>query len=160
MHGAEDTPGVGAGWLSSAVDMTRNEPPRPGLAVLLAWLVPGGGHLFIRRPWPALFVAGAVLPLFVLGMHLAGYENVSPVRHSWYFGLQSLAALPTAFATLLTEDVVITRHLPHRSVGVLYTAVAGLLNLMAIADVWARCRRGDPADETATPDPSQVETIG
>ena len=33
---------------------------------------------------------------------------------------------------------------PSATVGTLYSAVAGLLNLMAIADVWARTTRGDP----------------
>jgi hypothetical protein len=119
--------------------------PRPVfLSVLIAWLVPGGGHLYIGRPWPAMFVALGVLPLFVLGMGLTGWENVSPERHPFYFALHVFAGLPTAFGTLLTREIEITRHMPHAAVGALYTAVAGVLGLMAIADVWARCRKGDP----------------
>ena len=124
--------------------MPETDRPRPLVPVLLAWLVPGAGHVKIGRPWPALFVVLGVIPLFLLGMVLAGYENVSPERHPWYFGLQLPAGLPTAFAWLLTENAELSEVPPHLSIGRLYTAVAGLLNLIALTDVWARCRRGDP----------------
>jgi hypothetical protein len=61
--------------------------------VIMAWLVPGVGHIVLKRPWPALFVAGAVIPLFVLGMYLTGWENVSWERHPYYFGLQAPAGV-------------------------------------------------------------------
>jgi hypothetical protein len=124
--------------------MADAERPNPVLPLLLAWLVPGGGHLWLRRPWPALFVATAVLALYAAGMALAHFANVSPERHPYYFAIHSLAAGPTALAALLTQGVQVLEHRPHRSVGELYTAVACLLNLVAVADVWARCRRGDP----------------
>ncbi len=125
-----------------------SEPERPGalLPVLLAWVVPGAGHLKLGRVWPGVFVAGAVLPLFVLGMALAGYENVSFDRHPWYFALHVGAALPTALAHFLTEGRQLTEVMPHYKTGELYTAVAGLLNIVAAVDCWARCRRGDPEE--------------
>jgi hypothetical protein len=49
--------------------------------------------------------------------------------------------------------------MPHASVGTLYGGVAGLLNLMAIADVWARTRRGDPA-EKAEADETEAGSTG
>jgi hypothetical protein len=124
----------------------RAAEPAPGVFVpmLLGWLVPGAGHLWLRRRWPAVFIAGAILPLYAVGMALTGWENVSPERHPWYFALHALVALPTAAATLLTRAVVIDRPYPLSGVGELYTAVAGLLNLVAVADCWARSRHGDP----------------
>lgn len=121
----------------------------PAVPCLLAWLVPGAGHLRIGRRWPALFVAATVYGLFLSGMALAGFENVSHERHPWYFGLHVLAGLPTLAADLLTRGVVVTEPLSHRTVGELYTAMAGLLNLVAVADVWARCDQGDPEDRRA-----------
>ena len=126
--------------------MPAGERPSPFVPVLLAWLVPGAGHFRLGRPWPAVFVAGAVIPLFALGMLLAGWENVSPDRHPWYFATQVWAGLPTAAAWLATTNVELTEPLPYGRVGVLYSAVAGLLNLVAIADCWARCKRGDPEE--------------
>ncbi len=118
----------------------------PLVPVLLAWLVPGAGHLALRRFWPALFVALGVVPLFLLGMYLTGWENVSWTRHPFYFVLQAPAGLPAAIGALLTRETLPDRVMPHGTVGTLYSAVAGLLNLMAIADVWARAQRGDPED--------------
>lgn len=154
MHGMEDTPGPRGRPANFARSMsspqTPQQTPPGGLGpVLAAWLVPGAGHLMLRRPWPALFVAGAVLPLFVLGMYLTGFENVSWERHPWYLGLQAPAGLVTLIAERLTGGTTPDRLMPHASVGTLYSAVAGLLNLMAITDVWARTRRGDPETEAA-----------
>jgi hypothetical protein len=132
--------------------MPSPERVHPAVPCLLAWLVPGAGHLRIGRHWPATFVAATVLGLFVSGMALAGFENVSHVRHEWYFALHVLAGLPTLAADLLTADVVPTERLPHRTVGELYTAMAGLLNLVAVADVWARCSQGDPEERRARAD--------
>lgn len=133
----------------------RPHTPRSAVVpALLAWLVPGAGHLRIGRPWPAAFVAAAVVPLFVLGMVLGGFENVNPERHRWYFATQVWAGIPAIAGAVLTREVVPTEPVPAPSVGALYTAVAGLLNLVAIADCWARCRRGDPehTPEEAAPD--------
>lgn len=124
--------------------MQEPERPHPLVPVLLAWLIPGAGHLKLGRKWPALFIAAAVLPLYFFGMVLTDFENVSLERHPWYFALHAWSGLPTAFATLLTRGREVTQHMPHASVGTLYTAVASLLNLMAMADCWARCKRGDP----------------
>ncbi len=130
------------------------------MPVLLAWLVPGLGHLRLGRVWPAVFIAAAIIPLYVGGMELAGWENVSIDRHPWYFIPQAFSGLPTAVAALLTADVKLDRPFPHQSVGELYTAVAGLLNLVAIADCWARCRRGDPEDSLVEDTETDAEPAG
>ena len=108
--------------------------------------MPGAGHALLGRPWPALFVAGGVLPLFVLGMYLTGWENVSWARHPYYFALQAPAGLVAFLGEYLTRGGMPDRLMPHASVGTLYSGVAGLLNVIAITDVWARTRRGDPED--------------
>ena len=134
--------------------MRAQKTHRPFVPVLVAWLLPGGGHWIIGRPWPALFVAGGVLPLFLLGLHMTGWEIVSPTRHPYYAIAHVWAGLPALFAWLLNQDTVVTTVLPFEQTGRLYTAVAGMLNLMAIADVWARCKRGDPDHvEAIRPEP-------
>jgi len=130
--------------------MTSDARPSPFGPILLAWLVPGAGHLKLGRPWPALFIATAILPLFVLGMYLTGWENVSWTRHPYYFGLQAPAGLVAVAGEYLTRGKLPDELLSTATVGTLYSAVAGLLNLMAIADVWARTMRGDPAADGGT----------
>jgi hypothetical protein len=120
--------------------------PSPYVPVLVAWLVPGAGHFAIRRTWPGVFVAAAILPLFGTGLVLAGFENVNWDRHPWLFGLQALTGLPAFAAGFLTRTTVPTEPLAHKGVGDLFTCVAGLLNVVAIADVWARCSVGDPEE--------------
>jgi hypothetical protein len=124
--------------------------PDPFVPVLLAWLVPGAGHLKIGRLWPGVFVFAAILPLYAGGMALAGFENVSWVRHPIYFwAVQIFCGLPTAVAAYLTQSVANTRPMPDQSTGELFTAVACLLNVIAISDVWSRCSRGDPEARAA-----------
>ncbi len=142
--------------------MAAPERPHPFLPVLCAWLLPGAGHLLLRRVAPAMFVAVAVLALFVGGMALTGWENVSWVRHPYFFVIHVFGGLPTAVAALLTREAPVVDHLaqnpfPHKNVGELYTAIACLLNLTAVADVWSRCRRGDP-EHKAEPEPEREMT--
>jgi uncharacterized protein DUF6677 len=131
--------------------MDAPERPAPALPLLLAWLVPGAGHAVLRKPWPALFVAASILPLFGTGLVLGGFEIVSWERHPWLFSLQVLTGAPAGVAALLTRTVVPTDPLSFRTVGELFTCVAGLLNVVAMADVWARCRSGDPESRLVEP---------
>lgn len=153
MHRQEDTPGTAerpANFASPSEPsprMSDDERPSPFAPMLLAWLLPGAGHWKLGRPWPALFIALAVIPIFVLGMVLTGYENVSWERHPYYFALQAPAGIVAFAGEFLSRGMLPDRAMPHAAVGTLYSAVAGLLNLMAIADVWARTQRGDPEVE-------------
>lgn len=45
---------------------------RPALACALAWLVPGGGHLYLKRPLKAVLFFCLVLVTFFLGLALQG----------------------------------------------------------------------------------------
>jgi hypothetical protein len=126
-----------------------DERRNPVLPVLCAWLVPGAGHLTIGRLWPGIFMFAAILPLFVAGLALAGFENVSPERHPiWFYAIHVWGGALTAAATFLTRDVRLTEPPVDQGVGELFTGVACLLNLIAAVDVWARCSRGDPETRT------------
>jgi uncharacterized protein DUF6677 len=136
--------------------------PAPFVPVLLAWLVPGAGHLAIGRIWPGLVTFLAIVPLYVGGMALAGFENVSLERHEIYFwGAHVWGGALTAAAAWFTRHVELLQFMPYKSTGELFTAVACLLNVIALSDVWSRCRRGDPEeraevqatkDEAASPE--------
>jgi hypothetical protein len=132
--------------------------------VFFAWLVPGAGHLKIGRLWPGVFTFAAILPLYVGGMALTGFENVSAERHPIYFwALHVWCGALTGVAAAFTRGVT-HANMPDETVGVLFTAVASLLNVIAISDVWSRCRRGDPEArakarlDAATPPTSDAQT--
>jgi hypothetical protein len=125
--------------------MEEEQRQSPVLPVLLAWLVPGAGHLKIGRLWPGVFTFAAIIPLYVAGMALAGFENVSWERHPfWFWGAHLWGGLLTAGSAALTLHAEVRERLPDQSVGQLFTGVACLLNVVAMADVWSRCGRGDP----------------
>jgi hypothetical protein len=126
------------------------ERPYPFVPVLLAWLIPGAGHLKIGRLWPGVFTFATILPLYVGGMALAGFENVSYERHQvWFLFVHVFGGVLTGAAEFLTRGVQIHEALPDKTTGELFTAMACLLNVIAVTDVWSRCSRGDPEERAA-----------
>lgn len=118
----------------------------PAVALLLAWIVPGAGHLYVGRWRTAAFGLVAVAALFALGVHFTegrAFEFLDPElrgpvslaltpeigclgallwHHSTYgFGLGPPVGLPSPMPAGI--------HL-----GALLTALAGLLNIALCID--------------------------
>lgn len=111
--------------------------PRQQLAVALTWLFPGVGHFYLGRHRRGLLLGGVVLTLFVAGMWLADFRNVSPFERHPIWGLaHAFGGLMTGIATVATSGLQIRESLPFYSVGCLYSGVATLLNLLLMIDVW------------------------
>jgi TM2 domain-containing membrane protein YozV len=53
-------------------DKTDNSPARWAPAVLLAWIVPGAGHLLLKRPGRGGLIAASVAAMFLLGLMMRG----------------------------------------------------------------------------------------
>jgi TM2 domain-containing membrane protein YozV len=53
-------------------DKTDNSPGRWAPAVLLAWIVPGAGHLLLKRPGRGGLIAASVVAMFLLGLMMRG----------------------------------------------------------------------------------------
>ncbi|MEO0660256.1 MAG: DUF6677 family protein [Planctomycetota bacterium] len=110
--------------------------PHPGQAVLLAWLVPGGGHFLQARRARGLVVFALLVGLFALGTMLAGTANLDRTRHFYYWGGQALLG-PIA---LVWEQVVghSIMEAPTRydEAGVVIASIAGMLNVLVMLDVY------------------------
>ncbi len=124
----------------------------PGPILLASWLVPGGGHFLLGRRAPAAVFFFAVTLTYFAGMALADFGNVSIERHSYYFLAHIFNGGETLIAWLLTRGVLedhIPMHfgIPTREIGILYTAVASLLNIIAMMDAYA-IAAGLKAEET------------
>jgi hypothetical protein len=115
---------------------------RPGAAIpacLLAWLVPGAGHFYLRRPRRGLLFLGAIGALFVIGV---GWD----ARLQMYVGLED----PLAILRSLAQMAVGLPYLLARSMGFeagrvtsamheygnTFTEVGGLLNILVILDAY------------------------
>ena len=117
------------------------------LVAVASWLVPGLGHLLIGQRARAIVFFTAITLTFWGGVAIGGVRStVDPDhRRMWFMaqvcaGGQSLVALAWAKRFNLEPD----RYSPYRAVwpaddvAVVYTGVAGLLNLLVLLDALSR----------------------
>jgi TM2 domain-containing membrane protein YozV len=105
---------------------------------LFAWLLPGAGHFYLRRPGKALVFLGAIGALFLLGVAMDSRLEMNLGLDDLLASLFSLAqmaiGLPYVVARLLGVGGDV------RSVtfeyGNTFTAVAGLLNVLVVLDAY------------------------
>jgi len=115
---------------------------RPGSALhpvwplVAGWAVPGLGHWLQGRRLRAVIVFTLLVGLFLLGSWLAGGTNLSRERHFYYWSGQFLLGLPAIVAELVAGDARVSAELPRLDVGLLYASMAGLLNVLALLDVF------------------------
>ena len=118
------------------------------VGLLAAWLVPGLGHWMIGRRRKAVLLFATITACFLAGVLLAQGRNLNYSRDKVYFLAYVFNAGETALGWLLTRSLELDRAIPHLQVGFLYTAVASLLNLVAMMDFVETCTRsgraGDP----------------
>lgn len=134
-------PGPNASSASSA-------PPAP-LVALAGWLVPGSGYWLIGHRTRAIVVGLSVITLFVIGVLVAGVAVVEPpdlgggggfmgriLQKPWFLG-QAMTG-PLGLICAWIGDGVANDYPAAKArlweIGTLYTAVAGMLNLLAIID--------------------------
>jgi Family of unknown function (DUF6677) len=118
---------------------------------IAAWLVPGLGHWLIGRRAKAILFFTVVTATFVAGVLLAEGRNLSYERDGIYFLAYLFNAGETLVGWLLTRNLEVTHRIPALQIGFLYTAVACLLNLVAMMDFISSCSRGALPDEGMPP---------
>ncbi len=114
--------------------------PSPMTAVLLAWLLPGLGHWYLGRRNKAIVFAAGVILLLVTGSALGQWRVVSFSDTILFIG-QVLSGLPALLLAVLSGQILAAHGTPDvvnnaYEMGVLYTLVAGLLNLLVIFDAY------------------------
>ncbi|HEX6882764.1 MAG TPA: DUF6677 family protein [Planctomycetota bacterium] len=108
----------------------------PALLAAAAWLLPGLGHWLQGRRRRALLVAALLLGLFLLGTWLAEGSNLSRERHFYYWSGQVLLGGPALLLEALLGGLRVTDEIRWVDVGLLYGCMAGLLNVLAVLDVY------------------------
>lgn len=109
----------------------------PALQTFAAWAVPGLGHWLQGRKLRALIVAGLLIGLFAIACVLAECSNLSRERHFYYWGGQFLVGLPAAALEAWKGGMRVDHEIPWADAGLLFGCVAGLLNVLAMLDVYA-----------------------
>ena len=116
--------------------------PRPAAAVpacLLAWLVPGAGHLYLRRTRKGFVFLGAIGALFVLGLamdsRLEMTVGLDDILASLFSRAQMAIGLPYLAARLLGYEAGSVTSVTFEY-GNTFTAVAGLLNILVVLDAY------------------------
>jgi hypothetical protein len=132
------------------------------LAALLAFLLPGMGHVYLGKRGKGLVAFVLIVGLFLSGLWLSSGEAVwldKEYGHPWAFCAQVGAGLPAGAGLLRSHSYEVktalgiksepppppptvwqtpeyVRELPHQDEGLLFTMVAGLLNLLLIHDAF------------------------
>jgi hypothetical protein len=118
---------------------TTAQPIRSGVvpACILAWVLPGAGHLYLGRRGKGLLFLGAIGALFVLGVLMKS-------RLQLYLGLEDPLALLFSIAQMAVgAPYFLARALGFEAgqvtavtyeYGNTFTAVGGLLNILVILD--------------------------
>jgi hypothetical protein len=136
---------------------TESAPRWTALPVLLTWIVPGLGHWQQGRKLRAAVVFTSLVGLFVLGTLLAEGSNLDRERHFYYWAGQFLVGGPALIAEILHGHALITRDIAYVDGGLGMTCVAGLLNVLAMIDVYNHAERDGAtaaAVSPATPRPA------
>jgi len=120
-------------------------PPIPvetmSLGVFAGWLVPGAAHWIAGRRSKAILFFSVITITFWVGVALAHGRNLSYERDSVYFYAYVFNGLNTLVGWLATAHLELDHPIRFLQVGYLYTAVASLLNLVALMDFVATCLR-------------------
>lgn len=138
---------------------------RMPIAGFLAWIVPGLGHIYLGHRTRGLILLVTISVTFWTGVAIGGIRGtVDPKERSLWFIAQLCTAGHTVSGYFLHRSVA-TESYPQDEappapnwasvdVGVHYTGVAGLLNLLIIFDAIARAessrgsgrKNGRPSD--------------
>jgi Family of unknown function (DUF6677) len=112
---------------------------KAAVAVVLGWLVPGAGHLYLGKRGRALVLGACLLSMFVLGvaMHArlegsGGFDDPLALLRS---GAQMAVGLPYFLARALGYEAGIITAVTHEY-GNTFTEVSGLLNILVMLDAY------------------------
>jgi hypothetical protein len=124
-------------------------PPPAALVALAGWIVPGSGYWLLGQRGRATIVFVAVVFIFAMGLLIGGLRVVDAptsltftdiVQNKPWFIAQVLCG-PLSIASAIGAnqlDVLRVSHSHSWEIGTLYTAVAGMLNLLVLIDATHR----------------------
>jgi len=125
-------------------ETTNALPPasRWAPAVILAWLIPGGGHFLLKRPGRGAVLAACVVSMFLLGLMMRGAlfsPQTGDILTTVIYVGGFIANVLSGALYLLTNwlgynQVDVAGHV--HDYGTKFLVAAGLLNLLAMVDAF------------------------
>ncbi len=113
----------------------------PVRLIALTWLVPGLGHIAQGRKLRGAIVFALLVGFFLAGTWMAEGTNLSRERHFYYWSGQFLVGLPAILSELVSGRPPVDGELRLGDVGLLYACMPGLLNILAMLDVYGVAER-------------------
>jgi hypothetical protein len=103
------------------------------VAVALAgWVIPGGGHFLIKQPKRGMIIFITITLTFGLGLYLGSIGIIDSVG-GWAWYIAQMMATPAVWILdHLARNGAYQSYGRPCDLGQIYTAVAGLLNLLGI----------------------------
>ena len=102
------------------------------LVALLGWWIPGAGHLLIGRVKHSIIIFISIAFAFTLGIYIASVAVLDPVNDLLWYLAQILNSPLIILLARFAQNNQLECFARPREIGQIYTAVAGLLNLLCI----------------------------
>ncbi|MGQ0551641.1 MAG: DUF6677 family protein [Planctomycetota bacterium] len=111
------------------------------IIVITAWALPGLGHLLLGRRTKAVWFALLIFGTLGLGLMLSEGTCISSDRFPFHFYGQVLAGVPIVLADAWAGSRPQGRTIDRVELGLVFTTVAGIMNLIATVDAYEAARR-------------------
>jgi len=101
---------------------------------LLAWLVPGAGHLLIKEKKRAIIIFTTIALTFCAGLYVGSIGVINPVGAKPWYVAQIMNSPMVAALGLWAKNGDYPVFGRPSEIGQIYTSIAGLLNLLCIVN--------------------------
>ena len=103
---------------------------------LLAWFVPGAGHLFLRERKRAIIIFTTIVLTFCTGLYIGSIGVIDNVGETpWYvYSSQFMSSPMVAVLGHFAAGGGFPVYGKPNEIGQIYTSIAGLLNLLCIVN--------------------------
>ena len=106
------------------------------ITAMLGWLVPGGGHFFLKEKKRSIIIFAAIVATFGVGLYIGSIGIVDTVGATpWYVYIAQIMSSPlVAVLAHITAGGGFLVYGRPNEIGQIYTSTAGLLNLLCIVN--------------------------
>jgi hypothetical protein len=101
---------------------------------LLAWCLPGAGHVVLNERKRAAIIFVAILVTFFVGLYVGSVGVIDPVGAKPWYAAQIMNSPAVYFLGRLSATGDYPVYGRPNEIGQIYTSIAGLLNLLCIVN--------------------------